>query len=162
MLRTDRPIVTNMIDMHTHFRSSALVKTRTRVGITAFLVLVAWTVVHTIAADIHRQAVVLVWTPEVCLRASTAVSTACVRWQGSSVYKSFWLKVYDHGNVSLVSPANKSVTSENVRSVQTQYGVVTAGEFLHTLQPLAMRLQVSKHTMTNNILQPSTSLCVCV
>ena len=85
-----------MINVHTHFRSTASVKTRTGVRITAFLVLVARTVVDTIAADIHRQAVVLVWTPEVCLRAST-VSAASVSWQGLSVYNSFWLKVYDHG-----------------------------------------------------------------
>ena len=71
MLRTEWPVVTNMINRHAHFRRTTPVKTRTCVRITTFLVLVARTVVHTIAADIHRQAVVLVWTPEVCLRAST-------------------------------------------------------------------------------------------
>ena len=68
MLRTEHPVVTNMVNGHAHFRNTTSIKPWTLVGITTIFVLVARTVVHTIAVDIHRQAVVLVWTPEVCLR----------------------------------------------------------------------------------------------
>ena len=68
MLRTQRPVVTHVSHVHTDFGSTTAVETRTGVHVTAVLVLVAGTVVDTIAANKDRQAEVSVWAPEVGLR----------------------------------------------------------------------------------------------
>ena len=69
MVRTKWPIVTDMRHVHTDFGTTTSVIARTSILGTCLLVLVAGAIVDTIAADKDRQAVVLAWTPKVCLGA---------------------------------------------------------------------------------------------
>ena len=68
MLRTQRPVITDVLHMHTDFGRTTAVETRTGVHVTAVLVLMAGTVVDTIAANKDRQAEISVWAPEMGLR----------------------------------------------------------------------------------------------
>ena len=56
MLRAHRPLVTHVTHVYTHFGGTTAVEARTRVHVTTFFILVAGTVVDTIAADKDRQA----------------------------------------------------------------------------------------------------------
>ena len=135
MLRTQLPAVTHVIHVHTDFGSTTAVETRTRVHVTATLILVARAVMHAIAADKHRQAVVFGSTPEVCLR-THHISGFAVRLQRSYVYVSCLLKFYNNGQESRgLFMYLQSRTTVFVGPIQTLLLVVTECRSQDTLKP---------------------------
>ena len=135
MLRTLRPVVTDVGQVNTHCGSPTAIKTRTPVGVTPCFVLTAWTVADPVAADKDGQAVVLVGTPEVRLR--THCPYAFVpRLQGCYVYFSCSLKLHDDRKMCRWSVLHAAVsTSVFVIPVHTVFYDVTPRRLGNTLQP---------------------------
>ena len=134
-LRTQRPVVTDMSQGQTHLGRTTAIETWTCVLITAFLVLVARTVVDAIAADKHRKAILLFWTPKVCFGAGPVHHTP-VTLQRFHHYFSRLSKLYKDWNVFDGPVAEfKRCTSVLIGAIYTLLFVVTECRCSNTLKP---------------------------
>ena len=133
MLRTLRPVVTHMGRRQTDFGGPTPVETRTSVCITVFLILMARTVVNTIATDKYGQAIVFVRAPEVCLRTHNRFAIVA-RLQRSSDYVSGPFKRYKDWWSYRKSPVHlQRRTSVFIVAIHTLLDVVTRRRFFHAL-----------------------------
>ena len=135
-LRTERPVVTDVSQRHTHFGTATTVITRTCVQITVFLVLVTRTVVYTIAENKHRQTDVLFCTPEVRSRACD-IAVDCVRLQRSGDYISCTLKIHNDGKGFKGSFCyHDSLTQVFIGPIHTLLFLVTGCRNVYTLEKI--------------------------